>query len=44
MKKSLAPAAQFEAWACTAGLELNRDVDLLCYNCGVTGLAHQAWV
>ena len=44
MKKHLAAAAQFEAWAGTAGLELDRDADLLCYNCEVTRLAHQAWV
>jgi hypothetical protein len=44
MKKTHAPAAQFEAWATDAGLELDRDEQLLCYNCEVTRLAHQAWV
>jgi hypothetical protein len=43
MKKNVTPAAHFESWASATGLELDRDADLLCYNCEVTRLAHQAW-
>jgi hypothetical protein len=43
MKNPLQDRVRFEAWAAHAGLELDVDPELLCYNYEVTLLAHRAW-